>query len=110
LNGTIINGPLWKALVWHNIERLPLRKLLGKACPDQLAVFILGTRRAIATFPLVTPALAALGSRFNTALENDGIKLLAHSAGLRLPLDLVATNDATAVGKWARAVTVRDGA
>ena len=78
-------------------------------CLNELRVVVLRPRRAVAALPLDL-LLPGLRLRDDLPLEDDGIELLAHLAGLGLALHLVAIDDAPAARIGALRVAAGDGA
>ena len=85
-------------LARHDVERLPLRQLLGELRADVGVVVVLGSWRAVTPDPLVPAVLARLQNFPGlTTLVDDREELLAHPSGLGLRLDLVAVDYPAAV-------------
>ena len=96
LVAAVIVGQLTDNFDRRDVERFPLGKLLGQHRLNLGAVVVLGPGRSVATNPfLAGPAGPGLDE--HSFLVDDGEKLLPHSTGLRLSLDLVAVDDSLAV-------------
>ena len=90
-------------LARHDVERVPLGHLLGEAIGDFRRIVVLRPRRPVAADPLLAD-LSRLRAGFGPFLVDHRVKLLAHPAGLRLRLDLVAVDHPATVGEGARPV------
>src|SRR5690606_24122304 len=88
--------------------RLPLRQLLTEPLCDLCGDVVFGARRAVAADPRLA-GLACLGLLDDPALVDHGVELVAHLAGLRLALDLVAVHDPAALRVRAGGVPPGDG-
>ena len=101
LDGAIVVAHFGESLARHDVERLPLRQLLGQHRPNLCAVVVLRPRRPIPANPLFT-GLARLRLRENPFLVDDGEELLAHPSVPRLGLDDLAVDHPPTIGPRGR--------